>query len=157
MKNLIQLYENMPNNQRDNSMLVLNFVFLEFNRLFAFLKKDHSVNFDKESLSVELKEWLRFYLKATQNKPITPYVHSFVFHIPDFIEKFQKLNSYSTQSLEHLNSVTKTHYFRQTNRNLKNLAFLKQLLEKQNRMEFIYLKGTMLEINEKINRNNLQV
>lgn len=56
VKNLIQLYENMPNNQRDNSMLVLNFVFLDFNRLFAFLKKDHSVNFDKESLFVELKE-----------------------------------------------------------------------------------------------------
>ena len=55
VKNLIQLYK-MPNNQRDNSMLVLNFVFLEFNRLFAFLKKDHSVNFDKESLFVELKE-----------------------------------------------------------------------------------------------------
>ena len=92
-----------------------------------------------------------------QNKELTPYVHSLVFHVPEFIEKFHHLNLYTTQSLEQLNSVTKTHYFRQTNRRLKDLAFIKQLLEKQNRMEFIYLKGTMTELYEKINRNNLVV
>ena len=156
-KNLIQLFENMPNYQNDDSILSLNFVFLEFNRLFSVLKKDNSQNFDKELLTEELKIWLKSYLKVTQNKPLTPYVHSLVFHVPEFIEKFHHLNLYTTQSLEQLNSVTKTHYFTQTNRRLKDLAFLKQLLEKQNRMEFIYLKGTMIELYEKINRNNLLV
>ena len=154
LKNLIQLYENVPNIQNNDTVLSLNFVFLEFNRLFSELKKDNSLNFDKELLTGKLKIWLKFYLKATQNKELTPYVHSLVFHVPEFIEKFHHLNLYTTQSLEQLNSVTKTHYFRQTNRRLKDLAFIKQLLEKQNRMEFIYLKGTMLELYEKINRNN---
>jgi hypothetical protein len=80
-----------------------------------------------------------------------------VFHVPEFIAKFHHLNLYTTQSLEQLNSFTKTHYFRQTNRKLKDLAFLKQLLEKQNRLEFIYLRGTMTELDEKINQNNLVV
>lgn len=127
---------------------------MEFNRLFSFLKKDHSENFDKELFTEELRNWLKYYLQVTFNKPITPYVHAFVFHVPEFIDKFNYLNLSSTQSLEQLNSVTKGHYFRQTNRHIKNFAFLKQLLEKQNRMEFIYLKGTMNELYEKIKKTN---
>ena len=63
-KNLIQLFENMPNYQNDDSILSLNFVFLEFNRLFSVLKKDNSQNFDKELLTEELKIWLKSYLNV---------------------------------------------------------------------------------------------
>ena len=48
---------------------------------------------------------------------------------------------FSTQALEKLNSLTKTQYHLQTNRQLKRSSYLKQLLEKANRMEFDHLNG----------------
>ena len=80
---------------------------------------------------------------------ITPYIHSFINHVPDVIEKHKNLNFFSTQALEKLNSVTKTNFFRSTNK--KRNSFLIQLLEKANRIEFINLKGKTAELYEKIN------
>jgi hypothetical protein len=41
-------------------------------------------------------------LFINEKNKITPYMHSFIHHIPDFIRKFKNLNKFSTQSLEKL-------------------------------------------------------
>ena len=89
-------------------------------------------------------------MKINEGKKLTPYVHSFVFHVPEFIQNYKNLNLFSTQALEKLNNVTKTNFFKNTN---KRNTFLQQLLEKANRVEFITLKGTTAELFEKIKNN----
>ena len=145
------LYQLFPELKDHSKIKIMNFVLVEFYVLFTFVKKDHSVNFDAEDLTIKLKNWLKYFIKINDGQKITPYLHIFVFHIPEFISVYKHLNLFSCQALEKLNSVTKTHYFRQTNRKNKNNAFLVQLLEKANRMEFFHLKGTVNEIYEKIN------
>ncbi len=143
----------------DSKVKLINFVLTQFYILFLRSKKDYSVRiFDKEKYIQELKHWLiEGYLKIIGGKEnITPYIHIFVFHFPEFIEKYRNLNKFNCQSLEKLNSLRKTHYFRQTNRQIKKSSFLTQLLEKSNRMEFINLKGEINELYQKVEKKDIQ-
>lgn len=152
-KNIIDRFPELY--RKDEDMLLLfNFVFNEFFSLFIYLKNDYTeiirVN-NTARFKSRLLEWLKMYLKVGGDEIITPYIHSFVFHVPEFLERYKNLNFFSTQALEKLNSVTKTHFFRNTNK--KRNMFLQQLLEKANRIEFINLKGTTAELYQKINNN----
>ena len=50
------------------------------------------------------------FLKQYQTKNITPYVHSFAFHVPEFIAKFSSVCRFNQQGLEKLNDVTTQQY-----------------------------------------------
>lgn len=127
----------------DDSFKKINFVLVEFYILFMRAKKDYRLrNFYKEKYKEDLNKWVNKYLGVTKGADkLTPYIHIFVNHIPEFIEEHKDLNLFSTQALEKLNSLTKTQYHLQTNRQLKRSSYLKQLLEKANRMEFDHLNG----------------
>ena len=73
-----------------------------------------------------------------------------MYHVPEFISKFKNLSMFNLQGLEKLNDIVKHNYFKQTNH--KNEQFLKQLIEKKNRMELNLFDVTITEINSKINR-----
>ena len=148
-KNLVKRF---PELKDDDKILILNFVINKFYELFTYAKNDYNEIiriYDRDLFKARLNEWHRIYLKMNDAEKITPYIHSFINHVPDVIEKHKNLNFFSTQALEKLNSVTKTNFFRSTNK--KRNSFLKQLLEKANRIEFINLKGTTAELYEKIN------
>ena len=51
-----------------------------------------------ERLKCHLKTWLGFYLTLKDGK-ITPYVHAFVYHIPEFLENFLDVNIFNLQGL----------------------------------------------------------
>jgi len=145
------LFSLFPENFKDDETLeVLNFVFKEYYDLMEFIMKDHTdtadYTYDEESLIKRLKNWLSFYIILTNDNLITPYVHIFVNHVPELIRLYKNLNIFSMQSLEYLNSRTKLHYFRNTNKQTKSVTT--QLLQKQNRMEFINYRGTLDEIPE---------
>ncbi len=121
-----------------------------FYKLFMYCKNDFSeIDFDKERYDKYSKKWIDSYLEINEKKKITPYIHLFIHHIPEFVQKFKNLNLYSMQALEKLNSVTKTHFFFNTNK--KTDTFVKQLLEKANRLEFINLNVSMKELFDKTN------
>lgn len=149
IKDLSNLYKDW---KKDNYLIILNFVLIEFYKIYIYIKEDHSNNFDRTSLENRLNKWLESFILINETTKITPYIHILVDHVPEFIEKYKYLNQYSMQSVEKLNFVIKQNYFRQTNKR-KN-QYLKQLLEKQNRLEFIKLNGTLEELNEKLNSTN---
>lgn len=138
--------------EKDNFLVILNFVLIEFYKIFIYIKNDHSNNFDRTGLENRLTKWLESYILINETNKITPYLHILVDHVPEFIEKYKSLNQYSMQAVEKLNFVIKQNYFKQTNKR-KN-QFIKQLLEKQNRLEFIKLDGTLEELHEKLNRTD---
>ena len=139
-KDLLEVFSDHIN---DAKLIIFNFVLVDFYKLFLFIKKDHSENFDKHLLTNRLKAWLEQYVRCTDGEKLIPYVHIFVFHVPEFIEVYKNLNLYSMQALEKLNSITKSNYFNQTNR--KPMLCLLQLLQKANRSEFSHLKSHRLE------------
>lgn len=58
-----------------------------------------------ESLKKRLLEWLGFFMRINTGN-LTPYVHAFVYHIPELIERHGDLSLYSLQGLEKLNDFT---------------------------------------------------
>ena len=91
----------------------------------------------KENLltPLEIKErtafWLALFLQVYFAEKITPYIHAFVHHLHEFVELYGDVNLFNQQGLEKLNDQTTTQFFRGTNKK----EYLKQLLNKRNRME----------------------
>ncbi len=147
-KSLLQIFTELKD---DSKLIAFNTVLRQFHKLFMYSKNDFTErDFDSKLFKIRSREWLATYMKINEGKKLTPYVHSFVFHVPEFIQNYKNLNLFSTQALEKLNNVTKTNFFKNTN---KRNTFLQQLLEKANRVEFITLKGTTAELFEKIKNN----
>jgi hypothetical protein len=118
-----------------------------------YAKRDFKISaFNKAWLISELLEWVENgYLKSMNKKEtLTPYVHTFLFHMPEFLDVYRDVSKYSCQSLESLNKSTKRDFFLQTNK--KTNEFLTQLMETATRKEFIHLNGTVAELYEKTNR-----
>jgi hypothetical protein len=131
-QNMIDLFPNL-----ENRLLNLNFLFAEYFSLLNVIKSFCSMPIDLGALETRLRKWLEFYI--IEHPKITPYIHCFVFHMTDFLLLNPDLNLFNIQGLEKLNDLTKQFYFSQTNK--KNLACIKQLVEKRNRYEFLESNG----------------
>ena len=126
---------------------VEEFVWEKFYNLFIQLKSFssnpiHAPQNSIENLKANLKEWLGFFLLSHHGK-ITPYVHAFVYHTTQFLEMYGEITIYNLQSLEKLNDFMTIYYQRSTNRQRRNLKYMKQLLHKRNRIEFYSLGWTL--------------
>ena len=111
----------------------------DFFNLYSEIKlKNNSDNI--EDLKSRLVEWLETYTNLYPGE-ITPYIHAFVFHIPEFIEKHGNINLFNTQGLEKLNDIITKAYHCATNRNNSNKAYLEQLVDKRCRLETFYIDG----------------
>ena len=110
---------------------VIQDIWKEFWRLFKQLE---TVSNPKE-LQADIKNWVRLFLRIYQTKNVTPYVHSFAFHVPEFTEKYDTICKFTQQGLEKLNDLTTQHYLRSTNHH--NEDALKQIMEKRNRLEHL--------------------
>ena len=137
---VLEIFKNCDKKIKDdNELLLLNFVFSEFYEIYKSLTDFE--NFNKKTLITKLKEWLKSYTKISNNV-ITPYIHVLCFHVPEFIDQYGPLRKYSMQGLEKFNDITKINYFMQTNHQ-KN--FHVSLIKKINRLEFIDLKGKIID------------
>jgi hypothetical protein len=126
-----------------------NFVFKEFYELFNTIKLYGApYRIDLNQLKDRLKKWLIAYSKLNDNdNNITPYVHAFVFHVPDFLRTYHDVNQFNMQGLEKLNDMATKYYHNSTNK--KKGAYLGQLISKRNRIEFFNLGGQLEELDEK--------
>jgi len=140
-QNLIDIFpENFRN---DEFLLTLNFLLKEFYDIFIFIKQDHTDNFDSADLKKRLIKWLEYCLRLDQK--ITPYIHIFVFHVPEFIQKYKNLTLYSMQGLEKRNEIIKQNFSRKTNR--KRDLFTETLLKTANRCDINFLNKRLVYLN----------
>jgi hypothetical protein len=100
-----------------------------------------------EKLEKDLKDWLKNYLFLNElnrnSNTVTPYIHVFVFHVPEFIKIHKNINLFNTQGLEKLNDFCTQYYHQCTNKQTKDKNYLNQLFKKRNRIEFFNLNGEM--------------
>ena len=64
-----------------------------------------------------------------QRKDVTPYMHAFMMHVPEFIALHGNLVSFSQQGLEKLNDFSTKQF--QLASNHRNIESLLQMLEKR--------------------------
>jgi hypothetical protein len=123
-----------------------NYVWLHFYQLFSTIKGyNEKPEIEKiNELRKKLKDWLEHFLILSPGS-IPPYVHIFVYHVPEMIERHLNLNFYNQQGLEKIGDFIKSYYFRSTNRNRKQKKYLHQLIEKRNRIEFFQLNYSRIE------------
>ncbi len=137
--NMLALEQILPLAIRnDMGILRLTRLFNEFKEIMKQITEVDENNFSletKNELSARLKKWLHDYIRM--DSKITPYIHIFVYHIPDLIESHKNLNLFSMQGMEKANHFVKINFFRQTNHQ-KN-GFTTTLLEKLNRLEYFHL------------------
>jgi len=88
----------------------------------------------------------KLYYQVENYIPITPYIHTLAFHVPEFLEKFHDVNIFNVQGLEKLNDFTTQNFHLSTNRKLSNMKYLKQLFDKQNRIDFYELNMKIEDI-----------
>ena len=100
----------------------------------ALIKEMNGDIVEPDSFKLRIKEWVRLFLTRYQAKNVTPYMHAFAMHIPEFIHMYGNLAPFSQQGLEKLNDITTIDYRRSTNH---HQDALEQILRKRNRLEYI--------------------
>ena len=88
---------------------------------------------DAVTFDSSVKSWVRDFLTIYQNKDVTPYMHAFAMHVPQFLSLHGNITIFTQQGLEKLNDLT-TKYFQRSS-NHREMESLKQILEKHNRIE----------------------
>ena len=74
-----------------------------------------------------------------QSKDVTPYIHAFAMHVPEFLRMYGNISSYTQQGLEKLNDFTTKYYQRSSNH--RTYESFQQILEKHNWLELLENNG----------------
>ena len=104
---------------------------------------------DKESffdkLRSSLRNWLDAYLQINKtyrnSNTISPYIHNFCFHSIELLRIHGKsFNLMNCNGSEKLNHCTTIYYHASSNKNNTDLKYLKQMILKRSRLEYIRLE-----------------
>ena len=115
----------------------LQILWKDFYSLVQQLGKSECDDIDKFEKSV--KSWVTKFASIYQTKDVTPYIHAFAMHVPQFLRLHGNISSFTQQGLEKLNDFTTKFYQRSSNHH--NFESLKQVLEKHNRLELLEYNG----------------
>jgi len=130
----------------------INQIWRDFFDIYVSIKScDSSIDNYIENLTERLKAWLKLFIKLNGPESITPYIHAFVFHLPEFIQIHRNVNLFNMQGLEKLNDFMTRSYHSSTNKHLPEQQFLFQLMKKRNRLEYFDLGGNCTELDSILN------
>ena len=107
-------------------------VWLNFFSLYEQSHDDYS-NIHMVLFKEKLNKWLGWYSTLQASGKQTQYIHVFISHLPDMIEKHNNLGNFTCQGIEKLNDFARIDFFCNTNKHTNE--FLLQLLKKLNRNE----------------------
>ena len=63
----------------------------------------------------EFKEWIRDFLKIYQTRDVTPYMHAFHCHVPQFLKLYTNISYFNQEGFEKYNYQASKNYFRSSN------------------------------------------
>ena len=113
----------------------------DFTSLIFKLKMDFNNDSDVDIFGREIKLWVMQYYGLYTAASVTPYMHAFSQHVPEFIKLYGNVNIFNQQGLEKYNDQSSRDYFRSTNH--KNLEALRQMMLKKNRMQLLETIGAV--------------
>ena len=109
-------------------------------RLFSMVQQLGKSEFDDiDEFERSVKSWVKKFTSLYQTKDVTPYIHAFAMHVPQFLRLHGNISSFTQQGLEKLNDLTTKSYQRSSNHH--DFESLKQVLQKHNRLELLEYQG----------------
>ena len=102
------------------------------NFIHLIIEMNSNQDIDVVCFKEKIKDWIRLFISRYQTKNVTPYMHAFAMHVPEFITLYGSLAPFSQQGLEKLNDLATLHYRRATNHHKDSLD---QIMRKRNRLE----------------------
>jgi hypothetical protein len=78
-------------------------IWTEFHRLNSQLSSDSFTSVEISVFEENVKSWRSKFLAVYQSKNVTPYMHAFVAHVPEFLGIHGAIVPYTQQGLEKLN------------------------------------------------------
>ena len=106
---------------------------------FSLISDTNKEEGDADELSRKIKLWVKLFTTTYQSKDVTPYIHAFSMHVPEFIKLYGNIISFTQQGLEKLNDVSTKDFQRASNH--RNIESLRQMLQKRNRIETLEDSG----------------
>lgn len=100
---------------------------------FSLISEINKDDCKADELRVDIESWVKLFTTTYQSKDVTPYIHAFLMHVPEFIKLHGNLVSFTQQGLEKLNDVSTKDLQRASNH--RNIESLRQMLEKRNRLK----------------------
>ena len=94
---------------------LLQSIFTRFLDLYFRMKETFSSNEIADTFQEEVKEWIRDFLKIYQTKDVTPYMHAFNCHVPQFLKLCNNISYFNQQGLEKYNDQVSKDYFQSSN------------------------------------------
>ena len=125
--NIVELFPNLPQAEKVQRL------WMTFFEIYSVLREKKLNNEKVQEFEKSVKDWLILFLSVYQTKHVTPYIHTLVAHIPEFLKLYGSVALFSQQGLEKLNDLLTNNYFRGTNHH--SLSALQQLMLKLNRIE----------------------
>ena len=100
-------------------------------------------DFKIDTIKAGLVSWFDDFLAFFQSKDITPYIHAFVNHVPEFLGLHGSLNLFNQQGLEKFNDVTTKIFFKGTN--MRGIEAPRQSMLKRHRIHVLETEGHIRE------------
>ena len=114
-----------------DELLQLNFIFSKPARELSLA--------DIDIFESRARTWVRKFIDVYHEKNITPYIHALMNHVPEFMRIHSSILPFTQQGLEKYNDIMTKQYFRSSNH--KSEQALVQIMEKQNRLEYLRDQG----------------
>ena len=107
---------------------------------YTIIQELNKKDCDSTKFEADAKGWVILFTSIYQRKDVTPYMHAFAMHIPEFLRlNHGNISIFSQQGLEKLNDVSTKHFQRSSNH--RNEEALTQMLQKGNRIEILRDNG----------------
>ena len=116
----------------------LKVLWSQFFNLINILGKSEC-DIDAEEFKERASGWVKLFVSLYQTKDVTPYMHAFSMHVPEFLHLHGNITMFTQQGLEKLNDLT-TKYFQQGTNHHDEEA-LRQISERSNRLEALQDDG----------------
>ena len=104
-------------------------IWSDFYKMFNQVKRNELKH---DEVKLKTSNWLKNFLDVYESNKVTPYMHTFVAHLHEFVRLYHDVNQFTTQGLEKMNDLCTGYYFRSNNKRDNPLI---QLLHKRNRIE----------------------
>ena len=112
-----------------------------FNLHQTFCKRPKQISpADIKEFDAQARQWGALFIRTYHDSNVTPYIHALMNHVSEFMTLHGSIAPFTQQGLEKYNDVTTKDFFRSTNH--KGESALRQIMEKQNRLEYLRCIGT---------------
>ncbi len=115
---------------------------LQLNRIFSKRPEELSL-VDIDKFEHRARQWGSDFTAVYHDHNVTPYIHAMANHVSEFMKLHGSLLPFTQHGLEKYNDIVTKQYFRSSNH--QGVQALVQIIQKQNRLEYLRDAGVQIE------------